>query len=160
MTKAYEAGTLILNQLNIFNEGVVFFENVLSPAVDKAIDSCVEIFCENSDDEWEGDFDFAEDDNCWLAPKRWNTNPEDEKPNFKASFDISCINDEGDYWVALFCDVGVAGGEAGFMFSCQAREFCGKVAWKNHIRNQSELVYAIEALGFKNQGDGNFFQYS
>lgn len=157
MSKTYEAGTLILNQLKTFNEGIFYFEQVLTPVVDSAIDSCVETFCENSDEDWEGDFDFAANDNCWLAPERWNINPDGEKPNFKASFDIECIHGDDDYWTALFCGVGVTGGEAGFMFYCQVSEFGGKVAWRNHIRNQGKLVDAIEALGFKKQNDGNFF---
>ena len=39
MANGHEAGALILNQLKTFTESVVYFEQVLSPALLKGIDS-------------------------------------------------------------------------------------------------------------------------
>lgn len=156
MTKAHEAGILILNQLKIFNEGSVYFEKVVDPAFLGAIDSCLHSFCDGNK-EWDGKFQLVNYSDCFFSHENWNATPDEKKANNKARFDIDCINDNSDSWIALFCGVGTKNGEAGFMFSCQAREFGGKVAWRNHIRNQGKIVDAIETLGFKNQGDGNFF---
>lgn len=158
MTKVHEAGTLILSQLKTFNESVVYFENMVEPAFFDAIDSCVKKIYEDSEG-WCGESELANDSNCWLAPDCWNTNPDEEDPDLKAWFEVDMINadDNKDYWTSLFCGVGSASGEAGFMFRCQVKEFGGKVAWKNHIKSQEKFVYSIEKLGFKNQNNGSFF---
>lgn len=156
MSKGNEAGTLIFNQLKTFNESVVYFGQTLEPAVLKGLDSCIEAFCEESPG-WYGEFDLTEESDCWLAPKQWNLTPRDDEPDFKAWFGIDCINDNDDYWVAVFCSAASAGGQAGFMFDYQAKEFGGKTAWKNCVKNAGQVVNDIVALGFKNMNDGRFF---
>lgn len=156
MTKAHAAGTLILNQLKNFNESVAYFESSVNPIFEGEIDSLCSNFCDERED-WCGSFDLKEENDCWLAPENWNMSSGEKKPNCKAWFAIDCIDGDYDYWVALFCGVGVGGGDAGFMFSCQVREFGGKVAWKNHLKNEEKLVSDIENLGFKDQNDGSFF---
>ena len=158
MANGNAAGTLIFNQLKTFNESVVYFEQTLSPAFLGGIDSCVREFC--SHEEWRGRFELAGDDcACWLAPIGWNLDPEDDddEPDSRAWFDMDYISGDYDYWEALFCGVGSAGGEAGFMFNCEVKEFGGKRAWLKCVRTEGKIVDSIVALGFKNLNDGRFF---
>lgn len=158
MANGHAAGTLILNQLKTFNDSVVYFEQVLSPALLKGIDSCVEAFCEELDD-WDGEFNLADDNDCWLQPIKWVITQGDNDPENKASFYIDYINDNDDLdsWVALFCGVSNTGGEAGFMFDCNKKVFGGKTAWKNCIKKANKTLDDILVLGFKNMNDGTFF---
>ena len=164
MTQNHTAGTLLFKQLKTFNESVVYFEQTLQPALLKAIQDCVEDFCSSGSD-WHGHFDLENED--WqLAPLDWLIEHEEEtdeeevsflKQTHKAIFEINYIEDNDDYWSALFCGVGTAGGEAGFMFDCDGKAFGGKNAWKRCVRQATSQLDQLAKLGFKDLGDGNFF---
>lgn len=156
MTNGHEAGTLILNQLKTFNESSVYFNQVISPAVLGGINSCVDEFCQNSEN-WVGVFKFFDENDCWLTPGHWVISQNDNYIDSKAWFAIDCVNGDEDYWEALFCNVGSNGGEAGFMFDCNKKVMGGKTAWKNCIKSSGKTIEEITALGFKNMNDGSFF---
>ena len=161
MTQNHTAGTLLFKQLKTFNESVVYFEQTLQPALLKAIQDCVEDFC-SSGSGWHGHFDFPEEFDCRLAPLHWLIEQGEEEVSFqkqthKAIFKINSIEDNYDYWSALFCGVGTACGEAGFMFDCDGKAFGGKNAWKKCVRKATSQLDQLAKLGFKNQGNGNFF---
>lgn len=156
MANGHQAGSLILNQLKTFNESLVYFGQILSPAILGGINSCVEDFCQNSEN-WVGEFEFVEDNDCWLTPKHWVITQDDKYINSKAWFTIDCVNGDDDYWEALFCDVGCNGGEAGFMFDYNVKAIGGKTAWKNNIKAADKTLEEITKLGLKNMGDGRFF---
>ena len=157
MSEEREAGQLILSQLGMFNEAVVLYENVIEPAIAKGFDKCIETFA--NDNEWSGEYEFhTENSNCWLAPKQWITNPGDEKPEFKAWFELDCVDGDGDFWGALFCRVGTKGGEAGFAFEITPSCFGGKNAWKACAKQiPQEVIAKLGELGFKNKNNGRFF---
>lgn len=151
-----KAGQLMLSQLRMFNEAVVLFRQSIEPAVLEGIDACVEFFAEAND--WDGEYELVSDDNCWLAPKAWITNPEEEEPEFKARFAIDCIDDNDDYWTAVFCDVATQGGRAGFSFCIEPSAFGGKNAWNACAKKiPQELISKLVALDFQNQNKGSFF---
>ena len=102
MANGHEAGALILNQLKTFTESVAYFEQVLSPALLKGIDSCVEAFCDERDD-WNGEFNLADESNCWLTPINWVINQDENDSESKAWFYINGVNDNDEYWETLFC---------------------------------------------------------
>ena len=161
MTQNHTAGTLLFKQLKTFNESVVYFEQTLQPALLKAIQDCVEDFC-SSGSGWHGHFDFPEESDCRLAPLHWLIEQGEEEVSFqkqthKATFEIDYIEDNDDYWLALFCGVGTAGGEAGFMFDCDGKAFGGKNAWKRCVRQATSQLDQLAKLGFKDLGDENFF---
>lgn len=161
MTQNHTAGTLLFKQLKTFNESVVYFEQTLQPALLKAIQDCVEDFCSSGSD-WHGHFDFPKEDDCCLAPLHWLIEQGEEEVSFqkqthKAIIYIDCSEDNDDHWSALFCGVGTAGGEAGFMFDCDGKAFGGKNAWKKCVRQATSQLDQLAKLGFKNQGNGNFF---
>lgn len=157
MANGHQAGSLILNQLKTFNESVVYFNQVISPAVLGGISSCVDKFCQNGEN-WVGKFKFVEDNDCWLTPTHWVNNQQDEKYiDRKTRFCIDCINEDDDFWEALFCNVGCNGGEAGFIFDYNIKAIGGKTAWKNSIKAEDKTLAEITKLGLKNMGDGRFF---
>ena len=55
-----QAGILILSQLKMFNEAVVYFEKHLSPAFWKSFDQCVERFMK--DNSWVGKANYEHQD--------------------------------------------------------------------------------------------------
>lgn len=158
MADERKAGALILSNLGMFNEAAILFENVVEPTILEAIDFSVKAFTKENDN-WEGEFGLADEDNdCWLAPAAWNTAESKDDDCYKAWFDIDLINDDGDYWTALFCKQGSEGGEAGFMFNVDPRSFGGKNSWNSYIKNiDSNMVTKLEKSGFKHQGKGKFF---
>lgn len=156
MSEDKKAGHLILSRLGMFNEAVVLFENVIEPAMKKGIDACAEYFVEEND--WCGEFEFHSDDSCWLAPAHWRSNPGDEDPELKAWFEIDYIEDNNDFWTALFCGVATQGGEAGFSFCIDPASFGGKNAWNACAKKiPQDLILALDGIGFKNLGKGKFF---
>lgn len=157
MSEESKAGQLVLSQLGMFNEARILFENVIEPAVLKGIDACVESFAH--DNGWDGDYEFASDSDCWLAPNTWRTNPGEEDPEFKASFAIDCIEETDDYWTACFCGVGTTQGvQAGFLFSIDPGCFGGKPAWNAYAKKiPQDLISQLERLHFQNKDKGKFF---
>lgn len=151
MSEDNKAGQLILSQLKMFNEAAVLFEQLVQPAILKGIDSTIEAFGEESD--WDGKYELESDDDCWLAPKTWITNPGE-----KARFTIDWIDGDDDYWIALFCDVATQGGRAGFFFRVEPSAFGGKNAWNAYAKKiPQELISKLTALGFQNRNKGSFF---
>lgn len=157
MSEESKAGELILSQLGMFNEASVLFANIVEPAFLEGIDACVESFA--GDSEWKGECDFHIDDgSCWFAPKSWMTNQDEDKPEFKARFEIDSIDGDSDYWAALFCGVATQGGRAGFMFQIDPSCFGGKNAWNACVKRiPQDLISRLTNLGFLNQNKGKFF---
>ena len=156
MANGHQAGSLILNQLRTFNDSFIYFEQVLEPALWGGIDLCVEAFC-NERDDWSGEFNFTDEENCWLQPLHWIITKGDNDSEDKAFFYFRIINDDVNFYVATLCGLSNTGGEAGFMFKCNNKIYGGKKAWTSHIKKEDKKLEDIISLGFKNMGDGNFF---
>lgn len=152
---------MILSQIGMFNEATNLFGNVVEPAVLEGIDECVEAFAKT--EQWVGSFGLAGDDcDCWLAPAPWNVGGEGAVPDPKAWFALDCLNENDDYWTALFCNQGSAGGEAGFMFRADEGAFGKKRAWNNAFKCMNgALMDDLKKLGFKvvdnDEGKKTFF---
>jgi hypothetical protein len=150
MTNEYQAGKIILSQIGMFNEAANLFGDVVQPAILQSIDKCIEDFA--SSEQWIGRFEFGEEDEFfWLAPNAWNVSDESDDPDADVWFQLESINDdEDDYWTALLCNQGSAGGEAGFMFYADNKKFGRQRAWNNIFNNIDEnLVDDLKNLGFK-----------
>lgn len=157
MADERKAGALILSNLGMFNESAVIFENIVQLAILKAIDYTVETFAKEN--ELDGEFNLAGDnEECWLSPVTWNISDPQEDAFYKASFDIKRINGDKDYLVALFCKQGSEGGEVGFVFDIDPKQFGGRATWNSYIKNiNQDIVSKLEKAGFKHQGKGKFF---
>lgn len=163
MADETKAGALLISQIGMFNEAVIHWNNVVEPAILSAIDQRVKDFAENNG--FDGEFDLAESDNCWIAPPSWKIAAQDEKPAqdeklaYKAWIEIGCTDDSGDFWTALFCTQGSNGDEAGFIFDVNAKsEFNGQKAWNAYAAKiEADLVKDLEVFGYKYLGKGKFF---
>lgn len=156
MADERKAGALLLSNLGMFNEARLLFENVMEAAILKAFDHAVEAFSNEVD--WDGVFNLADDVGCWVAPATWNISQPGEDADHKAYFEVDCINDNDDYWTALLCKQGSEGGEAGFMFNIEPRQFGGLRNWNSYIKNiDSDIVDKLGKAGFIDQGKGKFF---
>lgn len=154
MSNENKAGALILSQIGMLNEAIAML-NTIESKIFENIDRIIEDFTDKNG--WIGNFDFSKS-GSWLAPSEWSLAPPEDRCDPKARFNMDNINDNDDYWIALFCEQGISGGEAGFMFYVKHKEFGGKTAWNNFAKtiDQSMLSKLIK-LGFKNQGKGVFF---
>lgn len=156
MSNENKAGALILSQIGMLNEAIAMLNTVESKLLE-SIDTVIKDFTDENG--WIGNFDLSKN-GSWLAPSEWKlTEPEDGlHPN--AWFDVDIINndDDDDYWTALFCEQGISGGEAGFMFNIEYKFFGGKTAWNNFAKTiDQSMISKLLNLGFKNQGKGIFF---
>ena len=155
MTDKNEAGRLIFTQLKTFNESMTYFDE-LDSSVCNAVDSCIEEFLDK--DQWRTELNLYDDGDSWFAPEKWKTEDEDDDSyNTWFAVDSTNVDDDDDYWVVLFCGMGLQGAEAGFMFDYDKKAFGGKTAWKNKLKEKAEVVEEIVKLGFKQQNDGRFF---
>lgn len=123
MSERKKSGEFILNNIEIFNEAVFFFENHISPKVLNGIDNCIEEF--SNKNHWNGNFQLKEEYDNWLRPKNWET-----EDGLEACFEIDSAESDNDdnYWLALFCNKASNNGEAGFFFGVDTKHFGGKRA--------------------------------
>ncbi len=149
MADEFQAGKMILSDIGMFNEAVILFEEVVEPAVLGAVDVCVEAFAK--DEQWVGGFGLAGDEEyCWLAPAQWNIGADSGEPDANMWFEVNNINDNTDYWTALFCNQGRSGGESGFMFGAADAIFGKKMAWNKSFKQIDPIAKAeLKKLGFK-----------
>lgn len=152
MSESKKSGEFILNNLQIFNEAVCFFEKSITPKIEDGIDNCIEEFSNEND--WDGHFNFEEKAETWLHPKNW-----ENEEGLEAWFEIDCTesDDDDNYWLALFCNKASNNCEAGFFFDVETKNFGGKRAWDAHLKSiPEEQKASLKEIGFK-QFKGRFF---
>lgn len=157
MADETKAGALLLSQIGMFNEARLHWEKFVEPIIHGAINAIIDKFAE--DNTWDVNFDLNEEEkHRWVAPPSWRLEDQDDDPEHKARFFMTSIKDEEDYWIALFCDKGLGGGEAGFAFKVEAKEFNGKNVWKAYAKKiKSDLVKELKDRNYRDKGDGEFF---
>lgn len=148
-----QAGILILSQLKMFNEAVVYFEQHLSPAFWKSFDQCVERFMK--DNNWVGKANYEHQDYCWLAHPAWII----EGVNCKYWFENSSTVSEGhDYPLAVLTSTGTEQGHFGFQLKLNAGYFGGAKKLANHTNAiQEQYREQLKKFGFVAQGKGIYF---
>lgn len=148
-----QAGTLILSQLKMFNEAVVYFEQHLSPAFWKSFDQCIERFMK--DKNWTGKANYERQDYCWLAHPGWVI----EGVNCKCWFESSSTVSKGnDYILAVLTGTGTEQGQFGFEFKLNAGYFGGVKKIANYANTiQQSYREQLHELGLLDQGKGNYF---
>lgn len=153
MSESKTSGEFILNNLQIFDEAVCFFENSINPQIENGIDNCIEEFSQEND--WKGNFQLEENNDNWLRPQNWET-----EDGLEAWFSIESTESSDDhesYWITLFCNKSSNNCEAGFFFDVETKHFGGKRAWDAHIKSlPEEQKISLQKIGFK-QFKGRFF---
>lgn len=156
MSDPREAGALILSSIEIFNEAVKLFENVVDIEFWEAVSSQIKDVAEKKD--MMGEFENMESD-WWLAPNAWSIDSDEREPT-QAKF---WLTNEGDfhYLIAAFCSPQC--GSAGFRFVVNHSNFGGKAAWNKYAQDWSiekeisNYVKQLEELGFGVRSKGEFF---
>ncbi len=148
-----QAGILILSQLKMFNEAVVYFEQHLSPAFWRSFDQCVERFMK--DNNWAGKANYEHQDYCWLAHPSWVI----EGVNCKYWFEnISTVSEGNDYILSVLTGTGTEQGQFGFEFKLNAGYFGGAKKIANYAGTiQQSYREQLQCLGLEDQGKGNYF---
>lgn len=148
-----QAGTLILSQLKMFNEAVVVFEEHIDPAFWKGFDQCIERFTKANN--WCGEAEFAQKESVWLAPPSWSIEANTCKYWFENHVTVS---KDVDFLLAVMTNTKTEQGEFGFQFKLNADWF-GGTRKLNAYANSVDQTYRTQlvALGFDDQGKGNFF---
>lgn len=125
MSTNLKPGTLILSNLSMFNESVVFFENIIQPALFRAIDNKCKQFCKNNG--WHGVFAFNDSEQLWFAPNEWII---ETKSKRQKKDDIGCkaslylhIKSDIDFYTAQLCNEGSSDGGAEFRFCLESAYF-------------------------------------
>jgi hypothetical protein len=148
-----QAGILLLSQLKMFNEAVVYFEQHLSPAFWKSFDKCIERFIK--DHSWAGKANYEHQNYCWLAHPCWVI----EGVNCKYWFENSSTVSEGnDYTLAVLTGTGTEQGHFGFEFKLNNGYFGGVKKIASYTNNiQQQYREQVQNLGLVDQGKGRYF---
>lgn len=148
-----QAGILILSQLKMFNEAVVYFEQHLSPAFWKSFDQCIERFMK--DNNWVGKADYEHQDYCWLANPAWVI----EGVNCKYWFEnSSTVTDGKDYILAVLTGTGTEQGQFGFEFKLNAGFFGGARKLTSYTSTiQQQYREQLKELGLLDKGKSSYF---
>lgn len=148
-----QAGVLLLSQLKMFNEAVVYFEQHLDPAFGKSFDQCIERFIK--DNNWAGKHNIEHQNDCWLAKPSWVIEGTDCKYWFEYCTSVS----EGhDYALTVLTCTGTEQGYMGFEFKINTAHFGGARKVTSYTNTVSrEHQEQLKKLGFKDQGKGNYF---
>jgi hypothetical protein len=157
MSDSREAGSVMLSQLDIFNETVKLFENDIDPEIRAAI---ADVFIAAAENNWIGGYEDAVPE-LWLALSSWDAAEPDGKLDLIASLDLVDVSeDSSNYFLAALC--GLSGAEAGLKFFISHGHVGGGSIWRKYVQSWKEktpkAVLALEELGFKDlTGKGEFF---
>jgi len=157
MTDTRKAGTMILENLAMFNEAVVLYEKNVHIEIMEELDNTIIRWAEKEgwkgESDWQTDLDYE----TWIAPAEWNFGKEIEE-DFKAWFTLAHLDEDAtdSYIIADFCGVGET--EIGFWFRVKHQFFGGKTQWNAFAKSISpEIAKQISLLGFLDQGKGSYF---
>lgn len=148
-----QAGTLILSQLKMFNEAVVYFEQHLSPAFFKSMDRCIDRFVK--DNNWVGKINYEQKGYFWLAHPDWVI----EGENCKCWFaDYVTVSEGNDFLLAVLTGTGTEKGKFGFELKINHGYFGNAKNIASHVSNAPELYRSeLRGLGFVEQDKGGYF---
>lgn len=150
-----QAGTLMLSNLKMFNEAVVAFEHYIDPEFWKGFDLCAERF--KKEKSWAGETGMAQKEYLWLAPPNWAVNAETSAYKYWFENHVT-TNEVIDYSLAVLTQSQTEQGAFGFQFKLNSGWFGGTRKMLTYINNTDQKYRTqLAALGFEDQGKGNFF---
>lgn len=146
------SGEFILQNFDIFNEAVYFFDQTLNPAIENGIDECIRSFA--SKNHWNHECELQKNNRIWLHPPYWKTDATE------AWFELSCTENNGpskEYWLTLLFQKSIKNDVAGFFFSLDTKFFGGKRKWDSILKNTSkDYIKQLLDMGFKPY-QGNYY---
>lgn len=146
-----QAAAIILNDLALFNKAAVFFEERVAPRIYEEIAGFVKEWSEAQG--WKCADEVTNDlTDVWVHPPEW----EEDKEAPLAWFTLERQQDTGNSY-QLADMVGVGQTRYGFRFKPDHSWFGGRVAWKNIVKDHSDLLLNLRELGWEHEGNGGYF---
>lgn len=157
MTDTRKAGALILENLAMFNEAAVLYENVIQLEILEKLDDVIQNWAKETG--WESETVWHTDDSpVWVAPLEWNHSGDNKEEPSKAFFSLWYLEEDAtdSYVVADLCGVGQT--EMGFWFEIHHSTFGGKTSWNAFAKTiPTEMAKKIAEFGFRDQLKGTYF---
>ncbi|HKK14162.1 MAG TPA: hypothetical protein VKA14_05820 [Gammaproteobacteria bacterium] len=144
------AGTLILKDMEMFNEAAMLMEKI-EVDIFRYLDETIAAWV--NEHGWEGEYNSLEGSTS-VAPPSWRI-PDLE--DCFAWFEFENANQDGtdSYDVANLCGCGDT--ELGFRFRVEHRIFGGKTPWNNCMKDLPESADGLARLEFRDEGKGVWF---
>ena len=152
MTDIRKAGTMILENLEMFNEAVMLYETKIHTEVGGELDIVIENWAQIEEWEAKSALGDEDDDNCTTVnPSGWNNS------FFELSFLEEGEYDDSSFLIADFCGVGK--NKYVFRFKVKYRDFGGKTIWNRMFRNvPRNITQKISNCGFSDKnGNGDYY---
>ena len=158
MTDTRKAGTLILENLAMFNEAAMLYEDVIEREIFEKLDNVIQNWAQENG--WENktisdaDFNFE----AWVAPPKWNASGDNKEEPSKANFSLWYLEEDAtnSFFVADLCGVGQT--EMGFWFEISYPTFGGRTKWNAFAKTiPTDMTKKIAEFGFRDQGRCAYF---
>lgn len=147
MTDTREAGRIILENLGMFNEAAILYEESIQPEIFKEIEELVKDWADEQG--WKHVADW-EDLNIWVAPVEWNASGNNEDAPSKAWFYLGWEDsDSNSYHLADICGTGQTA--MGFWFLVNHPTFVRKT-WNSFLKSIPAISRNISEIGFVDKG--------
>jgi len=147
---AIRAGAIILNDLRLFNESIVFFESNVEPKICREIESLFNKWAGNANWKARGD---VKDEGLYVVPPDWFV----EAGCYLAQFAFGPRSQEetASYYVADIFGAGET--DWGFWFYVEASQFEGKKKWNAFSKKLNDEIDELGKIGWIHMGCGAFF---
>lgn len=161
-TEDHQAGTIILNDLALFNKAYVYYVTQIDSLIRTEVGRAVETWLEQNED-WTGGTDASESfEYVWVAPLEWCASTEQdqedkkEEPDAFAWVRFGPRSESDSYEVADLFGVGTT--DYGFHFEVEKSSFGGIARWNAYAKTLAKLGEELRAKKWTYQGKGSFFQ--
>jgi hypothetical protein len=144
------AGAIILKDLRLFNETVIFFERKIEPRIRHEIESLVNKWAENATWKFWGDL---QDVGLFVAPPDWFGDAGCCLAQF--AFGPRSQEERASYYVAEIFGEGET--DWGFWFYVEPRHFEGKKKWNAFAKTLNQEIDELGKIGWIHMGCGEFF---
>ena len=147
------AGTVILRDLELFNQATVFFEEHVDPAIRSTVSDLVKGWMQTAT--WQGHADASE----WLSeiqlwPAAWREG--EDQPFARFNFDYQDGDATESFQVADLFGVGQT--KFGFRFLPEHSWYGGKSAWNVFAKTLAPQIEPLAKAGWLHEGKGVLFR--
>lgn len=147
------AGAVILKDLSLFNQAVIFLEEQIDPAIRSAISEMANEWIKQKN--WKGEADVSETvTDMWLCPSDWAENEEEPLGRFRFGYQNEKATNS--YEIADLFNLGQT--NFGFRFMPGYGWFGGKGPWAAFMKTISDQTEKISQAGWVHEGKGIFFR--
>ncbi|AJE23552.1 hypothetical protein [Azotobacter chroococcum] len=132
-----QAGRMILENLQLFNQAVVLFEQELEPEIRAKFSEAIQTWA--NEHGWSSWVDATADiDNYSVAPPRWAFKDESGNDDANPWFEMGVVENSTNYYLAELFGVGSTSVTLWFCVNEKGLGFEGKKAWKKALQAVAE----------------------